>query len=376
MRGSYCYIPILIGRGGHFRAVRALSPNARSRLVPLFDVPRPNDQQIAKLEAHLMERAEGIARCWVPDRPVCVDVHDFPLELRVHELWPIVLIVEALRARGFRPVPVSGTESERGGEYVRAMGQLAARVGNGVCLRVEPEEILEPEILVGSLSTTLGLLDQPPEQVDVVLDLRFVGKESVARLRSTVLESLHAVNSMGRFRNLAVGGGSVPENLPKRDAGLIRRERRVEWELWSEIHAIAAAGAPIAFADHGITNSNYVAPAKSVRVPARVRYTTPTEHVFLRTEPGGRAALCTQLLASEHFEGADYSVGDQRMALVANGIFGGGNPGTCIGDDLNHHLELVSEQVWGTISEKGMVDLFSLPDPVRSPWLQTELMDD
>ena len=64
------------------------------------------------------------------------------------------------------------------------------------------------------------------------------------------------------------------------------------------------------------------------------------------------------------------------MALVANGIAGGGNPGTCIGDDLNHHLELVSEQVWETIREKRMVDQFSLPEPIRSPWLQTELMDD
>jgi hypothetical protein len=80
MRGAYCYLPIFPARDGHFLAVDALSPLARSRLTPLFDVPAP--KQGKTLEGYLASRADGIHRCWETGRSIYVDVHDFPLNLR------------------------------------------------------------------------------------------------------------------------------------------------------------------------------------------------------------------------------------------------------------------------------------------------------
>ena len=64
MRGAYCYLPILTARDGAFRAVSTLSPLARSRLTPLFDVPAPVLKEGKTLDAYLTERANGMHRCW------------------------------------------------------------------------------------------------------------------------------------------------------------------------------------------------------------------------------------------------------------------------------------------------------------------------
>src|SRR5258705_448100 len=84
---------------------------------------KPMPTQLADLERHLTERAEGIRRCWVPDRPFYIDAHDLPLELKVTGIWPVEHLFEGLRRRGLRPIPVSGTGAERGVEYVSAMGR-------------------------------------------------------------------------------------------------------------------------------------------------------------------------------------------------------------------------------------------------------------
>lgn len=43
--------------------------------------------------------------------------------------------------------------------------------------------------------------------------------------------------------------------------------------------------------------------------------------------------------------------------------------------DLNHHLELVSHQVWQLIQAGGVSRLFALPEPRRYPWLQPVLAE-
>src|SRR5258706_2657637 len=121
------------------------------------------------------------------------------------------------------------------------MGRLAAKHQSGVCLRVEREEINDSKLLADSVTAALDLLGCPAEQVDLVLDLGFVGKDGALPLRTTVIEAAKAIASIGRFRNLVIAGGSVPEQLPKRDTGVVRRVPRIEFDMWSEVHALAGS---------------------------------------------------------------------------------------------------------------------------------------
>lgn len=376
MRGSYCYLPILKARSGAFNALRTVSPTARARIAPLFDVLPPDPKQAKDPQAYLTKKIQGIAGCWAPDRPVYLDAHAFPLDALIGGMPPVAVVARGLAAHGFQVVPVVGTESERGREYIAAIRRLAMDLGTGVCIRVEREELGEPMAFAASLSQTLDLLGVSAHLVDLVLDMDYVGNESTLEVSSTAREALQAATSVGDFRNAVLVGGSVPEQLPKRDTGVVRRETRIELEAWQQIVSLVDLHVPFAFGDFGVINPKYVKPGRPITVPARVRYTTPREHIFLRTGRGGHEDLCRQILAmQDEYAGAAYSAGDQRMDLAAQGLASVGNPSIWIAGDLNHHLELVSDQVWQLIQAGGMSRLFALPEPRRYPWLQPVLAE-
>ena len=134
------------------------------------------------------------------------------------------------------------------------------------------------------------------------------------------------------------------------------------------------AAFPVVCADYGVLSPLYVPPKGVVNVPSRIRYSTETDHVFRR---GGRKEyldLCKDLIASPDFAGQNFSWGDHRIYLCAKETIKPGNPTLWVASDANHHLELVSGQVWHSLESSGLAGRFSLPEPVRRPWLQPELI--
>jgi len=376
MRGSYCYLPILPARFGAFRAVGALSPASRSRLMPMFDVRSVILKNGETLDAYLIKRAIGISQCWEAGRPVYVDAHDLPLEARtLSGAQPIAFLVDYFRSRGARVVPVTGTEGDRGTDYLQTMRALVAQVGDGACLRLQRDDLESAQILQASIAAVLNVIRLSPEHVDIVLDLRYVGRDSPESLRAMVLEALQVIDSVGNFRNVAVAGSSVPDAMGKRDQGKVRREPRIELQLWTQLLESMVAGYPMPFSDYGIVGALYAPPGKPVQVPARIRYTTPRDHVFRRASRSEHRDLCRQLIESEDFRGSSFSAGDQRLHRSAMGRATPGNPAQWVGYDTNHHLELVSEQAWNLLQSRGLDGRFTLPERSPRPWLQPELLD-
>jgi hypothetical protein len=84
---------------------------------------------------------------------------------------------------------------------------------------------------------------------------------------------------------------------------------------------------------------------------ARIRYSTKRDHVFYRARRREYPIICRQLVASEDFLGAIYSIGDQAIGLRAQQLMSPGGPTSWIACDTNHHLELVSAQTWDLLLE-------------------------
>jgi len=337
----------------------------------MFDVRAPLLKNGETIESYLGKRAMGIHECWEPDRPVYVDVHDLPLERTSTGTYPIAIIVDSLRSRGSRVIPVTGTEADRNKEYLNTIRALAFDGGDGACLRLARDELNEPKLLRSATLAVLELIKLPPESVDVVLDFRYVGRDTIESLRATTTEALQAVQSIGSFRNVAVAGSSVPDLLTKRTQGVILKVPRKELELWEALLLTW----PMPISDYAIVGAHYVPPAKFVTPPARIRYTTLREHVLRRTKRGEYREICKQLIESDEYLGARYSVGDQRIHHSARGQGGPGNPAIWVAYDTNHHLELVSEQAWNIVKGRGLENRFALPEPNPRPWLQPELID-
>jgi hypothetical protein len=338
----------------------------------MFDVPNVPLKPGQTLDQYLERKAEGIRQCWEPDRGAYLDVSALPLDWRTtNGALPLVFLVDNLRARGSRVIPVTGTRLDRDVAYVSSVRDLCAQDADGVCLRLARDELLDRASLRESVQETVELLRVDPSSIDVVLDFRFVGMDRADRLRGWAMEALQVFDRIAAFRNVSIAASSIPELLPKKDTGVVRREPRIELPVWSELIKLFSGTHP--FADYGVVGAHYVPPGKPVNTPARIRYTTQEEHIFLRGGRTEHGQISRQLLELQDFAGAEYSVGDQRLAESATGKSGPGNAGLWVGYDANHHLEFVSEQTWSILQQAGKAALFTFADPQRRPWLQREL---
>lgn len=290
-------------------------------------------------------------------------------------MQPIAFLVDSLRSLGSRVIPVTGTAEDRNKAYLDTIRALVSTGGDGACLRLARDELNEPKLLRLSTFAVLDLIKQPPESVDVVCDFRYVGRDSIESLRATTMEALQVLRSIGSFRNIAIAGSSVPDLLTKRTQGLILRVTRKELELWIEMLLAFGESSTIQLADYAIVGAHYVPPPETVRSPARIRYTTAREHVFRRAKRAEYRDICRQLIDSDDYVGATYSVGDQRIQHSAKERGRAGNPATWVAYDTNHHLELVSEQAWNIVKQRGLENRFVLPEPNPHAWLQPELID-
>lgn len=375
MRASYCYLPILPARKGAFLAVAAISPDAVSRITPMFDVPAPALKNGKTLDVYLAERAEGIHGCWNRNRPVYVDVHDLDPALRTTTgTQPIAFLLNQLGQRGSRAIPVTGTAADRGVEYLHAVRSLVAQYSDGLCVRLDRDELSDPGQLSQNLAALLETVSATPGDTDVILDYRYVGRETAEAVRASAVEALSAIQGVGRFRNIAFAGTSIPDRLGKTDIGKVRREPRVELAAWSGILAAPNDETPVAASDYGIVGAHYVTPSGVVTVPSRSRYTTDREHVFRRAKRSEHAETCKQVVASQDFLGETFSAGDRRVSRVARDQAKPGAPVNWVTDDTTHHLELVSAQAWRVLQAQGLAARFNIPAPERRPWLQPELV--
>lgn len=375
MRGAFGYMPILPARYGAFRSIATLSPIGVSQLTPMFDIRNVVLKGGKTIDEYLVERAQGINQSWNPERPVYIDVHDLPLDWRTSSgMQPISFVVDALRARGSRAIPVTGTDENRDKTYIQSIRTIAGVTKDGACLRLTRDELSEPQLLRDAVHKTVDLLALDPSEIDVVLDFRYVGKDRTEELRGTTLNALQVLLAIGSFRNLIFAGGSVPEMLTKRDNGIVRRQERIELTAWTGIHQVFSESIPLSFSDYGILSPHYVPPGKIVRPPARIRYTTAHEHVFRRAKRNEHAAICEELINSNDYMGATFSVGDQRLEQSAKHLTGPGNPGVWVGFDTSHHLEFVSHQIWQLLEVFSKRNLFTIPAPNKRPWLQPELL--
>lgn len=194
--------------------------------------------------------------------------------------------------------------------------------------------------------------------------------KDLPEIKAISLEVLQIVQSIGDFRNIAIAGGSIPEQMGKKHKGAIHHEKRNELALWSDL---LSAG-PLAYADYGIVSPTYVPPKGFVQAPARIRYTTETEHIFRRAARIDYISLCRDLIESSEFKGRLYSYGDHLIYGCAKGSIRLNQPGQWVLADTNHHLTLVSTQAFDVLTSKKLADRFAIPQPVARPWLQPNLL--
>jgi len=342
------YVPILRGLQGEFIALSETSTRVQEEIRPVLEVVLEGQQR------GTVQRFFDQARLYLPAGVVItldcgtlrhlgpvgtgfgggglawlsegLDQFKQPVIPVVRPTDPPAVLIEAMQAQTLH----------RHGACLRvALGDQPRGSGSGL-LQHRVQAVLEAVRLA-------------PEEVDLLLDARYVADaRAVAQALPEMLGLLSWSHRMP-WRRISLAAGSFPWTVPTRATYRPQRLHRWEVSLWHQL-THAAAGTLPTFADYGVTHPVHPA-GPSYRGRANLRYTTDDEWQVLvaRTRENHESfALCRTLTASEFWPPRALPTpwGDRQIAARAtNYPTGPGGPREWRAWTTSHHLAAVSERI-------------------------------
>ncbi|WP_395573541.1 beta family protein [Streptomyces sp. BK79] len=323
------YVPVLPTRPHAGAAYRALTPDVRRQVAPLWTLPPRPGTLPEPLAGRLVKETGTISTAQRPghgwlDAPFADEAEAAILaDVLAPEWWD---------DRNLRPVTGPGRPSAQ-----QSLALAAARHrGDGLGVRVR----LPGDWNDRTASDVAALLDRLPatHPADLFLDLATVLPDRPEAAKEA-LRALDALMPLTAWRTATVVAGGFPEPPDDFQAGVAYEAPRTDWETWHEIRHSERSYLPrLRYGDYGIVPATYVAqtpPAAQGGGPpwGVLRYTTARSYHLAKVPFGKRydhanrrAAQC--LTGLTEFRGAHAGAGERWLRDRSEGSTTTGNHST------------------------------------------------
>lgn len=360
MASKEFYVPILKWKRGEYAGVQELEDEARTRMLPLFEVQRQpwdfDEQRYKKpLKDHLDGFVKQALKAW-GNAPALVDLGEVDETARVGKVHPVEHLMTVARAVGLKLVPVTGLD--RDADYNQAVARSVAVGTKRACIRLRRVDLFDDAGLARSLPALLKTIGCTPATADLVCDLRDIDDEGL--LAMALPGVLAVIPNLSSWRTFTLAGCGFPESVASIKIDTDGDFPRREWSLWNTILASSDLPRKPGFGDYGVVHwSSRVDDVNPAMLPiyANIRYTLDDRWYvvrgdLLRSRQGrtGRGYgqykdLAAQVVAHSEFMGKDYSAGDGHLDRCAVATEKHGSPEYWLRAGTNHHLTHVHGQV-------------------------------
>lgn len=357
------YFPILKAKSGEFEALKNLNSRNLGKIVPIMEIPKPDDNALATAIKHsptpysycLENTVSKLAKAY-PKGTIFFDTFywnaDFALEDGIHVLTKTY---KAILNHGLSPFPIVGYDRWEVTEYVHAIEFISSLAPPGFCLRLDEDamdDMADTEHFEEKLSDICLKCGTSPSKLTVLLDFGDVSKRSVSDIIEGLENSYRALNSLG-YAHIIMAGSSIPTLIndavkEKDSTDMLLRKEMLAWQGFYS----ANPKAKLYFGDYGIRNPSMAENIIAPHMNGKIRYTVDKNFFIARGHSvkqadkfGQMHTLALEIVKSPYYKGVDYSWGDKRISEIAFSTKKPGNPTTWIGIDTNHHVTFVSQEV-------------------------------
>lgn len=346
---TYAYVPVVKGKVNDLKAVSRVSPVSHALIQPMIEVlpVLPDltvDQHLEKFTHNLAKHLSG--------RNLFVDFYGLlPGQKLKGGTDATIGGFRLLRGKGLKIVPTYGFDRDDG-----LWTPLRAEVdkhGKGFCFRVDIDDLDDrSEETWGAIIERSAELGLSSKEIDIFIDLRYVGDSDVGRLKELVLDFLSFAPPNAAYRSVIVSGSSALKHvgsIPK--DGVADVERR-ELHLWMQLQVDLFEAQKLKYSDYGVVHPDFSIVGPNKNSNAKIRHTTSGKFRIFRGHklsdaPGFKQfhALANEVRNDSSYQGPAFSDGDKYIDNCADAIVGSGNLGTWVFVDMNHHVEHVAQQV-------------------------------
>lgn len=349
------YVPILKGRPGEFSALRDASPLVRSSITPLIELPPvpwdfAHDCPAKSIVDHVGSVAAVMQGAWRNERRFFVDARLLSNDDLIDDRHPLGEVLRGCRQLALFAVPVTGLG--RGEQYDAIVHEAARSDRRGACLRLEGDDLEDPDSLPEVVRNALGRLELAANDIDLILDFGAITAQQ-AWTGATVRLLLDVVPDLTAWRSLTLAASSFPLDLSQVDGDSTALLPRAEWRLWRGLwdRRDRLRRMPT-YSDYGAAHpvQREIDP-RIIQVSAAIRYTGGDEYIVVK----GRSLrargfeqyydLAAAVVARPEYRGEKYSAGDGYIAARAARMPGPGSPATWRRAGVSQHLAFVPDQI-------------------------------
>lgn len=351
MTQHHVYVPIIKGKRNDIQAVGMLRDEVRSLVKPLVEA-MPVNRAKSSVEDHIQKFVRYIVK-HIPSGEIFVDFFGLMPDEKLEDGSDATITgFELLQSLGRSVTPTYGLA--RNDELWASLGPIVEGFGKGFCFRLSIDDLddnaEESWTQVIERSSDLGLA---PRQVDLVIDLRFVGNHDESQLNELVVDFVALNPQASTYRSIVVAGSSAMKTvgeIEKDDVGeVVRRELYV----WSTLRRDVDDSLQLLFGDYGVIHPDFSDFGSSKYMNAKIRYTAGDRIIYYRGHgliyPKKDYAqyhnLARKACSDPRFRGASASFGDSYLYQCSNRLIKPGTPSTWVRADMNRHISYTAPQV-------------------------------
>lgn len=349
------YVPIIRWKRGEQSALLELDESTKDSMTPLIEVAPvewdfENECYKKTIDEHIVNFSAQIQSNWNHSNPVFIDAIQICIddeELMENDVHPLEYLFTELYNAGIAAIPVTGLN--RGHNYQSAVKNIHYSLNSGIALRLTEEDF---DDIDSNLTSALEDLDIEVDQVDIVLDYKYIDPQVPAgRMATLVVGAIQSLPNITEWRTLTFAATSFPTNLSQFASGTDGTIPRSEWLIYKKLFEKSLPRYP-AFGDYNISNPEYARiDPRFIQMSANIRYTADDEYLIfrgysVRSPKYGKWAqaqtLCLRLVAHPKYFGQHFSYGDNYIFECAEGTKSTGNAETWRKVGTNHHLKLAT----------------------------------
>jgi hypothetical protein len=309
------YMPILKGKKGEFDALKELTFEDKSKILPLIEVPELGWDYVREvatttLDKHLEKSAKGIAGAWIENYKIIIDCNlldDFVSP----GLPTIQYLFSKLATYKMNAIPSVLLDSSDA--VLQSISQLVLN-GSWVCIRVKASTISDFDVN-NEIDRIIQTVNVSMDKVILLLDMEYFDFNQLGSAQivsTTLIKNIRDIKDFGMF---FLSITSFPINLSGISGNSIAEIYRIETSLYDFLDAKSNTlpRMPM-YSDYCISNPQVddVDP-RIMTMSASIRYTTPKYWLIFK----GRAikthsfdqfySLSSQVVERPEYSGEEFS---------------------------------------------------------------------
>ncbi|HVZ79220.1 MAG TPA: beta family protein [bacterium] len=360
------YVPVLKGKAGEFHALKMLSADVVSGIVPFIDIPNvdlkyseehPDGIPKSSLEMHLQRTCDKLISSWGSE--IYYDLFDFGFNERLEDgSHPLKFVDAYFDKRGIHAFPTIGFDRDE--FYISEFKKIIQRNRQKACLRLFELDMRNYQQSRKWFEDLLRRLVSGKNHIgfDVMLDFRSINLSDIISYTHLAIGTINKMLRLGLTNTFIVVASSFPETLGKVKCDSVFKISRHEVKLWEGLFEyFKNENINLFFGDYGIVHPNFLNfNPRKMSPSGKIRYATSGEWLVfkghsLKKGYGQYHNLAKQVFDNEEFDSADYSWGDGRIAKCAQGSGSTGNLQSWVSIDTNRHITLTKNQIINSFSK-------------------------